>query len=156
MAATNKPEDKVENHFPIKYGDLDDLLEKEPDYYRHHSMVDNMQSGHLILLVPHHHEEGVHEVRELREEVPPHSAGCNVAILRIRVVNRLADPAVLSSEPEPREAAEDPETEESLEEVIEEHQLLHIIGRPVLHERWTSKADQVVVEQAKGQGGPWR
>ena len=114
-----------------------------------------METGHLILLVPHHHEEGVHEVRKLREEVPPDSTGHNVSILRVWVVNGLADPAVLSCQPEARKPSEDPQTHESLEEIVEEHQLLDIIGWPVLHESRTSKADHVVVERAENKGGPW-
>ena len=114
-----------------------------------------METGHLPLLVPHQHEEGVHEVCELGEEVPPDRAGHNVPILRVRVVHRLADPAVLPGQPEPGQPAEDPEAHEGLEEVVEEHQLLHIIGRPALHEGGASKAHQVVVKQAKGEGGPW-
>jgi hypothetical protein len=132
-----------------------DLLEEEPNNNWHHSVVYHMETGHLILLVPHHHEEGVHEVRKLREEVPPDSTGHNVSILRVRVVNRLADPAVLSCQPEARKPSEDPQTHQSLEEIVCKHQLLDIIGWPVLHESRTSKADHVVVESAEKKGWPW-
>ena len=62
-------------------------------------MVDNVKSGHLVVLVPHHHEEGVHEVRELGEEVPPHRSCHEGSIPGVGVVNWLANPIVLSTQP---------------------------------------------------------
>ena len=60
-----------------------DKLEEKPDHDRHHGVMDHVEGGHLAVLVPHHHEVGVHEVSELREEVPPY-CGCHKDAVLIR------------------------------------------------------------------------
>ena len=45
-----------------------------PDH-GHDGVVDDVQAGQLAVLLLQHHEERVHEVRELGEEVPPHNVG---------------------------------------------------------------------------------
>ena len=45
-----------------------------PDH-GHDGVVDDVQAGQLVVLLLQHHEERVHEVRELGEEVPPHNVG---------------------------------------------------------------------------------
>ena len=59
-------------------------------------MVHHVKSGHLVVLVPHHHEEGVHEVRELGEEVPPDSGRHVESVLAVGVVHRLTHPTILA------------------------------------------------------------
>ena len=119
-------------------------------------MVHHVEGGHLVVLVPHNHEECVHEVSELGEEVPPDGGGHVHAVLRVRVVDRLAHPAVLAAQPEAGQPGEDPGAEESLQEVVEEHQLLDVVRGPALHEGGAGEPDQVVVEHAEAQGRPGR
>ena len=45
-----------------------------PDHW-HDGVVDDVEAGQLAVLLLQHHEERVHEVRELGEEVPPHNVG---------------------------------------------------------------------------------
>ena len=45
-----------------------------PDH-GHDGVVDDVEAGQLAVLLLQHHEERVHEVRELGEEVPPHNVG---------------------------------------------------------------------------------
>ena len=58
-----------------------DKLEEEPDHDGHHGVVHHVEGGHLAVLVPHHHEVGVHEVGELGEEIPPDCGGHEYSIL---------------------------------------------------------------------------
>ena len=131
-------------------------LEEEPNNDRHHGMVDNMEGGHLVVLVSHHHEEGVHEVSKLGEKVPPDCSCHELPIIRVGVVHRLTHPVVLPTQPELAQSREDPEAEESLEEVVKEHQFLDIIGRSSFHEGRSSKSDHVVIKETKNNSWPGR
>ena len=60
---------------------LKGLLEKYPAGHWHHCVVDHMQGGQLVVLLAENKEEGVHEICELGEEIPPDNAGSCQAIL---------------------------------------------------------------------------
>ena len=66
----------------------------------------------------------------------------------------MTQPVVLSGEPEPAGFLENPDAEQGLEQVVDHDQVLYVEGLPVLHEPGPGHPDDVVVEQAEGQGGP--
>lgn len=48
-------------------------LDAPPDGDGHDAVVDHVQSGHLVVPLAHHEEEGIEELGELGEVVPPAS-----------------------------------------------------------------------------------
>jgi len=129
-------------------------LEEEPYNNWHHGMVDNMKGGHLVVLVPHHHEEGVHEVCELGEEVPPHSGSHEGSIPGVGVVHWLTNPIVFSTQPKLTQSGENPEAEEGLEKIVSKHEFLNIKSWSSLHKGWSSKSDHVVIKETENKGWP--
>ena len=132
------------------------LLEEKPHYNWHHGMMNNMKSGHLSIFVSHNHEEGVHEVCELGEEVPPHSGRHVHSVTGGGVVHRLTHPVVFTRQPELAQTGEYPQTEQGLEEVVGKHQFLNIKSWFSLHVSWSSKSDHVVVEETQSNSWPGR
>ena len=66
----------------------------------------------------------------------------------------LTEPVVFSQHPEFCEPDKDPEAEEGLEEVVGNHDLLDVVGLPVLHEGGPCYPDYVPVAAAEGQHRP--
>ena len=52
-----------------------DKLEEDPGDHGHDGVVDDMKGGQLVVLLLENHEEGVHKVSELGEEIPPNYVG---------------------------------------------------------------------------------
>ena len=123
------------------------LLEEKPHNNWHHGMVNNMKSSHLPILVSHYHEEGVHEVCELGEEVPPHSGRHEYPVTGVGVVHWLTYPVVFTRQPELTQTGKYPQTKQSLQEVVGKHQFLDIKCWFSLHVGWPSKSDHVVIQE---------
>ena len=60
----------VEKHEECRVA-ASDILEEDPGDHGHDGVVDHMQRRQLIVLLLQNHEERVHEVCELGEEIPP-------------------------------------------------------------------------------------
>ena len=112
-------------------------------------MVDHVEGGQVAELLTEQEEEGVDEVNEFGEEIPPSHVGSIEPILGVAVVYRLTQPVVLSSEPEPTSLLENPDTEQGLEQVVDHDQVLYVERLPVLHEPWPRHPDDVVVEDTQ-------
>ena len=96
--------------------------------------MDDVQGGHLVVLLPHDEEHGVQQVYELGEEVPPAQAEDPEGVLVVGVVDRLAVPAVVPRHKEGPALCEHPEAEESLTEVVDDHDPLDVVRLSTLHE----------------------
>ena len=117
-------------------------------------MVDHVQGRQVRELLSGQEEEGVEEVDELREEVPPGHVGSIEAVLGVAVVHGLTQPVVLPREPEPARLLEYPDTQQRLEEVVDHHHPLYVEWLPVLHEPGPGHSDDVVVEEAEDHRWP--
>jgi len=71
-----------------------------------------------------------------------------------RVVHWLALPVVHARQPQTAAPGKHPSAEDGLEEVVDEHDVLDLIGGSVLHEVGAPDPDNVVVEDAAGQNWP--
>ena len=120
----------------------------------HDAVVNNVESGEVAPLLSQDKEERVEVVDELGEEVPPGHVGGEHAVLGVGVVDGLAEPVVPAAEPEVAGLLENPQTEKGLEEIVGDHQLLDIVRWSVLHESWSSVADDVVVDGTEAKHRP--
>ena len=92
------------------------------------------EDTNLIILLPHDEEDGVQQVDELGEEIPPAETEHSDGVLVVRVVHWLTVPAVVSRHEEGRALGKHPEAEESLAEIVNYHDPLDVVRVPVLHE----------------------
>ena len=92
-----------------------------------------MEARHLPELLPHDEEDGVQEVDELGEEIPPAETEDSDGVLVVRVVDWLTVPAVVSRHEEGPALGKHPEAEDCLTEVVDNHDPLDVVGIPVLH-----------------------
>ena len=96
--------------------------------------MDDVQGRDLAELLPHDEEDGVQQVYELGEEVPPAQTEGSDGLLVVRVINGLTVPAVVPCHEEGPALGEHPEAEESLAEIVDNHDPLDVVGLPLLHE----------------------
>jgi len=131
-----------------------DKPDPKPGGEGHDAVVDHVEGGQVAELLTEQEEEGVDEVNELGEEIPPSHVGSIQPILGVAEVHRLAQPVVLPSQPESAGLLEYPDTEQGLEQVVHDHQVLYVEGLPVLHEPGPRHSDDVVVEDTQSGCGP--
>ena len=77
-----------------------------------------MECGEMSPFLSEDKEEGVEVVDELGEEVPPGHVCGKHAILRVGVVDGLAQPVVTTGEPEVAGLLENPQAEKGLKNVL--------------------------------------
>ena len=87
-----------------------------PGEERHDAVVDDVQGAHVVVLLPHDEEEGVKELGELGEVVPPggvgHAEGARVGG---RAVDGLAEERVARQPAAHGDLVENPGAEHDLE-----------------------------------------
>ena len=107
--------------------------------------MDDVEGRHLAELLPHDEEDGVQEVDELGEEIPPAETEDSDGVLVVGVVNRLTVPAVVSRHEEGPALCKHPEAEESLAEVVTDHDPLDVVGISLLHEPRTNHLYTIII-----------
>ena len=117
-------------------------------------MVNHVEGGQVAELLTEQEEEGVDEVDEFGEEIPPGHVRREQPFLGVGVVDGLAQPVVPASQPEVAGLLENPQAEKGLEQIVGNHQLLDIVGWSVLHESWPSVSDDVVVDSTEAKHRP--
>ena len=126
----------------------------KPRGERHDAVVNHVEGGQVAELLPEQEEEGVDEVDEFGEEIPPGHVGSIEPILGVAEVHRLTQPVVFSCQPESTGLLEYPDTEQGLEQIVDDHQVLYVEGFPILHEPGARHPDDVVVEDTESHSGP--
>lgn len=69
----------------------------KPDRYRHDSVMDDMESGNVIVLLPQHEKNCIRKLGKLREIVPPTTPRHAHCCWTVRVIDRLTLKRILSS-----------------------------------------------------------
>jgi len=116
--------------------------------------MDDMQSRNLTKLFSRNEEDGIQEVYELREEIPPTKAENSAGVRIVRIINWLTVPAVVAGNKESPALLEHPEAEKGLKEIVSNQDPLYIIWFSFLHELWTEDLDHINIGYADDCGWP--
>jgi len=133
-----------------------DIPDPPPGSEGHDAVVDHVKSGEVVELLPEDKEDGVDVVDELGEEVPPRHVHRVQRARAVRVVHRLAHPAVPTSQPECAGPIKHPGAEEGLEEIVGEHDTLYLVRGTVLHKTGPPHSHHVIIQEAAPQDRPRR
>lgn len=123
-----------------------------PDGERHDSVVDHVQEGNVLELLAGDEAEGVDEFRELAEVVQPTQVDHLQGFGAVRVVHGLATPAVIPSPSGVKELNKYVRTEHRLGKVVDQEEVLYIVGFSVLHEGRSPDFDDVDVAETEDDG----
>ena len=150
MAATNKP--RIEEYMNL-YSCLPFVLPcSKPAFKRHNAVVKDMEERKVSKLLFEDKEEGVKHVNKLWDVEEPGHVQSSQSFWIVRIVDRLASPAVATRHVKPAHEErrsesyvlgwtsllptlrEAPEAEECLEDVVSNNNALDCIRRTVFHE----------------------
>jgi len=126
-------------------------LDSPPASGWHDGVVDDVQVGDLIVLLAQYEEDGVQELSDLAEEVPPAHVGHGHLIGIIRVIDRLASQTVLPQPGVDHTLVNEVDANDDLDKVISDDGLFQIHGLTIAHQPRSQRLDEVDVACANSQ-----
>lgn len=111
-------------------------LDPPPHRGGHNSVMNDMECGHLIVPLAHNEEEGVEELCEFGEEVPPAAMGHTQSLCAVRVHGLTAQTVAIHPSTGTG-LVEDPPAEDDLDGIVDDQNASQLERLAVLHQLWT-------------------